>query len=288
MTGLGYMNTLRVVKRVEFGVYLDGGELGEILLPRLQVPEGCVPGDSLEVFLYHDTEHRLIATIQRPLAAVGEVGFLEVRSVNDVGAFLIWGVPKDLFVPFALQAEPMREARQYLVYVYLDRVSGRITGSSRLNRHIAKVDPDLPIGQEVSLVIGPRTEEGFRAIIDHRVWGFLYNNDLFREVRMGMKVQGFVKSVREDGKVDLCLDRPGYEKVDGVAAAILDEVIRQGGTLALSDSSPAADIQRCFGVSKKTFKKALGALFKDRKVLLEPGRILLAKPGATRDKPGSD
>ncbi|MBF0502133.1 MAG: GntR family transcriptional regulator [Candidatus Riflebacteria bacterium] len=270
---IGEVNTLRVVKTVDFGVYLDGGDLGEILLPGKQVPEGCEPDDMLEVFLYHDTENRLIATIQHPLAEVGEIGFLKVLAVNDVGAFLEWGIPKNLFVPFAQQQEPMKQDCSYLVAVYFDEASQRITGSTKLAKFISKDPVSLEIGQQVDLIVVNRTDIGFKTIINNKFWGFLYHSDIFQPISRGQKIQGYVRTIRDDGKVDLVLQKPGYEKIKDVAEQILDVIKAHGGSLPISDKSSAEEIKTLFGISKKTYKKAVGALFKARRITMDENGI---------------
>ncbi|MFZ2957043.1 MAG: S1-like domain-containing RNA-binding protein [Candidatus Ozemobacteraceae bacterium] len=273
MANIGALNTLQVVKTVDFGVYLDGEELGEILLPKKQVPEGCEPGDMLEVFLYHDTENRLIATIHHPLAVVGEIGFLKVTAVNDVGAFLEWGIPKNLFVPFAQQQEPLKQDCSYLTAVYWDEASQRITGSTKLAKFISKHPDSLEIGQLVDLIIANKTEIGFKTIINNTFWGFLYETDIFQPLTRGQKIQGYVKNIRDDGKVDLVLQKPGYEKVKDVAEQILVVLKAHGGTLPVTDKSSTEEIKNLFGISKKTYKKAVGALFKARKITMDENGI---------------
>ena len=276
MANIGQMNVLLVVKSVDFGVYLDGGELGEILLPKRQVPPECQIGDSLTVFLYHDTENRLIATIQKPYALIDEVGYLKVKTVNDIGAFLDWGIPKDLFVPFREQGQPMQPGNSYLVYVYFDKVSSRITGSSKLRKFLDKPWFELEVGKEVDLIIAEQTEAGFKAIINHAAWGLIFNSDVFQPLAVGDQVKGFVKAIREDGKYDLVLQKPGYEKVPGIAEQILDALQANGGFLPMNDDSSPEEIKNRFGISKKTFKKAIGALFKSRHITIEPKGISLA------------
>jgi hypothetical protein len=284
MAILGEMNTLTVVKSLEFGVYLDGQDLGEILLPRKQVPEDCQIGDQLDVFLYHDTENRLIATIQRPLATIGEIGFMKVTAVTAVGAFLEWGIPKNLFVPFSEQQPRMNKGESHLVAVYYDEKSQRITGSARLNKFIGKEQLDLVAGQEVDIIVAKRTPAGFKVVVADAAWGLVYHSDIFQSVTVGQRLTAYIKAAREDGRFDLLLQKPGYEKVPDVADTILDALRAHGGFLPVSDDSPPAEIQRLFGISKKTFKKALGALYKSRFVTIQEDGIALTP---TTDVPGS-
>ncbi|MBF0545052.1 MAG: GntR family transcriptional regulator [Candidatus Riflebacteria bacterium] len=280
MAKLGFFNTLEVVKSLDFGVYLDGEELGEILLPRKQVPENCQIGDFLEVFLYHDTERRLIATIFRPHAALEEVGYLKVSIVNEIGAFLEWGIPKDLFVPFHEQRQEMIKGSSYLVYVYFDEISQRIVGSSKLNKFLKKNKLDLGIGQEVDLIIADRTDAGYKAIVNKKAWGFIYQSDLFKKIFEGQQIKGYIKSVREDGKFDLLLEKPGYEKVEDIANRIFMTLQKHGGFMTVNDDSPAGEIKLLFGISKKTFKKAIGLLFRQRRInFIKSGIALPGNPG---------
>ncbi len=275
MPDIGKICALTVVKSLDFGVYLDAGDLGELLLPRRQVPDNCQIGDVLEVFIYHDTESRLITTIQKPHATVDQVGYMQVKSANDVGAFLDWGIPKDLFVPFREQSQPMRVGQSYLVYVYLDQISNRITGSSKLRKFLSKSEHTFTTGQEVDLIIAEQTDAGYKAIVDHGAWGLIFNSDVFQPLRIGQQIRGFIKTVRDDGKVDLVLQKPGYEKVSGIADQILDALSQAGGFLPFNDSTPPAEIQQRFGISKKTFKKAIGALFRERRIIIEEQGIRL-------------
>ena len=285
MPEIGKFNTLRVVKAVDFGVYLDGKTLGEILLPRRYVPEGCQPGDSVEVFLYHDSEDRLISTTQRPHAGVGDLAFLKVVAVNNFGAFLDWGLPKDLLVPFGEQQQQMKEGRFYMVYVYLDKTSRRIAASSKLEKFLAAQPTDFEKGQPVDLLIADRTDMGYKAIIDRIAWGVLYYNEVFQNLRQGQRIRGFIKNVRSDGKIDLCLQKPGYEKVLGLSENIMAVIRVHGGFLDVTDKTSAERIYSLFGISKKTFKKAIGALYKARRISIEMGGIALTQKMKGDKKP---
>lgn len=276
MASLGLMNRLPVLKLREIGAFLDGGELGEILLPHQQLPPRCNVGDELEVFLYHDTETRLIATTFRPHAVVGEVGYLRVVTVNDIGAFLEWGIPKNLFVPFGEQKYKMNQGQSYSVCVYIDPTSGRITGSSKLQKFFDRQRLELEIGREVEAMVFGRTDLGFRAVVEHGAWGFLYHNEVFQDLQPGQRIKAFVKSVREDGKCDLILQKPGYEKIPDLADVILQALEDHDGFLPLNDNSSAEAISQRFGISKKTFKKAIGALFRERRIIIETNGIRLA------------
>ena len=274
---LGKFNQLEVVKEVDFGVYLDGGEEGEILLPTRYVPEDCKIGDFLNVFLYLDMDERLIATTLTPLVQVGQFACLEVSWVNQFGAFLNWGLMKDLFVPFSEQKMKMQVGRSYVVHAHVDEESYRIVASAKVERYLSKDMPDYAPGAEVDILIWQKTDLGFKAIIDNKYSGLLYENEIFRALETGMQMKAFVKQVREDGKVDLILQKPGQGKVEDFAATLLDYIREQGGHITLHDKSPAEEIYDTFGVSKKTFKKAVGDLYKKHLVSLQENGIELAK-----------
>jgi predicted RNA-binding protein (virulence factor B family) len=277
MTGIGEVNTLTVVKELDHGVYLDGEDLGEILLPRRYVPEDCKPGDSMEVFIYLDSEDLMIATTEKPYAMVGQFAFLKVVSVNSVGAFLDWGLPKDLLVPFREQKQKMEVGRSYVVFVYLDDKTNRIVASSRLDKFLDTHPGRFKQGQEVDLFICETTEIGYKAIINNTHWGMLYKNEVFRQLALGCRINGFIQKVRDDGKIDLCLQKPGYEKVDGISEKIIDILIKQGGSLPVTDKSSPEIIYELFGISKKTYKKAVGSLYKKRRIIIGPGGIKLVE-----------
>lgn len=266
---LGKYNQLPVVKEVDFGVYLDGDDDGEILLPARYVPDGCKPGDLLNVFIYLDNEERLVATTQTPYAQVGDFACLEVSWTNEYGAFLNWGLMKDLFVPFREQKMKMQKGRRYVVHVHIDEDSFRIMASAKVERYLSKDKPPYKAGDPVDLLIWQRTELGYKAIVDNRFSGLLYANEVFRTLEPGMKLEAYVKQVRPDGKIDLELQRGGARKVDDFADTLLAYIDRSGGFTPFNDKSPAEEIYATFGVSKKTFKKAVGELYRKRLILIE-------------------
>ena len=274
---LGKFNQLEVVKEVDFGLYLDGGDEGEILLPTRYVPEDCKVGDMLNVFLYLDIDERLIATTLTPLVQVGQFACLEVSWVNQFGAFLNWGLMKDLFVPFSEQKMKMQVGRSYVVNAHVDEESYRIVASAKVERYLSKDMPDYAPGAEVDILIWQKTDLGFKAIIDNKYSGLLYENEIFRALETGMQMKAFVKQVREDGKVDLILQKPGFEKVDDFSKTLLEYIREHGGRINLNDKSPAEDIYDTFGVSKKTFKKGVGDLYKKRLISLHETGITLAE-----------
>lgn len=276
---LGKFNRLEVVKQVDFGMYLDGGDEGEILLPARYVPEGCEVGDWLNVFLYLDNEERLIATTLTPLVQVGQFACLEVAWINQYGAFLNWGLMKDLFVPFSEQKMKMEVGRKYVVHAHLDEESYRIVASAKVDRYLSKEKPDYQTGEEVSILIWQKTDLGFKAIIENEFAGLLYDSEIFQTLRTGDTLTAFIKQVREDGKIDLVLQKPGFERIEDFSKTLFDHIREHGGRLNLNDKSPAEEIYDVFGVSKKTFKKAVGDLYKKRLIVLnEDGIALAGKP----------
>ena len=275
MTEIGKINHLEVVKEVDFGIYLDGGDLGEILMPKRYVPEGTMPGDMLETFIYLDSEDRLVATTEKPLAMVEEFALLTVVSVTPVGAFLNWGLPKDLFVPFREQRQPMEEGKKYLVYVYVDTNTKRIAASSKIEHYLDNIPVDYDLDEEVDLIIVNETDLGYNAIIDNSHFGILYKNEVFQPLNPGDKVQGYIKKIRTDGKIDLRLEKIGYEKISSFVDRIIVELQKNKGFLPLTDKSSPEEIYNTFKISKKNFKAAIGALYKKRFISLDDTGIHL-------------
>ena len=273
---LGKFNQLEVVKQVDFGMYLDGGEEGEILLPSRYVPEDCKVGDILNVFLYLDIEERLIATTLTPLVQVGQFACLEVSWVNQFGAFLNWGLMKDLFVPFREQKMKMQVGKKYVVYAYIDEESYRIVASAKVERYLSKDKAEYLSGDKVDILIWQKTDLGFKAIIDNKYSGLLYDNEIFSTLETGMKMKAFVKQVREDGKIDLMLQKTGFDRVGDFSKVLLEYIEEQGGRISLNDKSPADEIYAVFGVSKKTFKKGVGDLYKKHLIILKEDGLILA------------
>ena len=264
MTEIGKYNTLNIVRETANGVYLDAEELGEILMPAKFVNDEIKSSGKATVFIYTDSEDRLVATTEQPLAKVGEFACLQVKAVTRVGAFLDWGLPKDLLVPFSEQNAKMQEGRGYWVYVYLDLLTRRIAASAKLHKFLDNTPPEYKTGEEVDLIVLEETELGYRCIINSEHTGMLYKNQVFRDLKLGEITKGYVQKVREDEKIDLLLEKPGYEKVDEISAKILNELGENKGFLAVSDKTSPEMIQAMFGISKKNFKKAIGALYKQR------------------------
>ncbi len=277
MLRIGQHNYLEVIKEVDFGFYLDSQDeqWGEILLPHNSAPKDCNVNDFLEVFIYFDSEDRIIATTHRPHAVVGEFNLLRVSAIEKVGAFLDWGLPKDLLVPFGEQKMRLKPERSYIVYVFRDEATGRIVGSTRLNKFVDQEPADYEVDQVVELLIVRETDLGYKAIINDAHYGFLYHNEVFKPLRVGKKLRGYIQKVREDGKIDLSLTKAGYEKVGGIAASVLAVLAKKGGFLPLTVKTPPEEISKLFGVSKKNYKKALGALYKQRLVAIDDDGIRL-------------
>lgn len=273
MIEIGKYNTLKVVRCMGSGLYLDGAEAGELLLPTDQAPEDCDVGDSVEVFLYYNADKKIVATTQRPYAAVGEFACLEVVDVLEIGAFLDWGLPKDLFVPLHEQKEAMEKGQFHIVYVYKDEKRDNLAASARLDAFLDKEPADFKENDKVDLLICNETDLGFKAIINNQFWGLLYKDEVFQELQYGQRIDGFIKKIRPGGKIDLSLHIQGYHKLDDLQQKILDEVRLNGGTLALTDKSAPEIIHELFGVSKKKYKMALGALYKARRILIEDDGI---------------
>lgn len=277
MAELGKYNTLTIAREVDFGVYLDASKGIEILMPSRYLPSEYQIGDTVNVFVYRDSEDRLIATTETPFAQVGDFVFLEVVGVSAFGAFLDWGLLKDLFVPHKEQKAKMQLGGKYLVYIYIDEETDRITASAKIDRYVSKETPPFNPGDKVDLLIYQFSDLGYKAIINNRYGGMLYEDETFRHLPIGCKTTGYIKQVREDNKIDLLLDEPGYGKVGGVSEEILNYLETNDGYLALNDKSPSEDIYEAFGVSKKTFKKAIGDLYKRRLITIEQAGIRKTK-----------
>ncbi len=259
---------MTVVRSVDFGIYLDGGDEGEVLLPARYVPDGVKEGDELDVFVYLDNEERLVATTQTPLAKVGDFACLEVAWVNEYGAFLNWGLMKDLFCPFREQKMRMEKGRRYIVHVHLDDESYRIVASAKVEHYFDTSFPPYKHGDEVELLVWQKTELGFKVIIDNRFSGLVYANQVFRDIRMGDRLEGYIDAVREDGKIDVMLQPTGRRMTKGLGDVIMEYLYANGGVCYLTDKSPAENIYQEFNVSKKNYKKALGDLYKRRLITI--------------------
>lgn len=274
---LGRMNRLTVVKAVDFGLYLDGGREGEILLPSRYVPENTQIGDEIDVFLYLDSEERLIATTEHPKAMVGDFAYLQVAWVNNFGAFLDWGLMKDLFVPFREQKMKMLKGQSYIVHLHIDEESYRIMASAKVERYLSKDMPPYKEGDEVDVLVWQKTDLGFKVIVDNRFGGLLYDSEVFRSLHTGDRTKAYIKQVRPDGKLDLTLNLHGKAAVDDFSEVLLEHLHKNGGKTSLGDKCPAEEIYAMFGVSKKVFKKAVGDLYKRRLIEIVPDGLRLVK-----------
>jgi predicted RNA-binding protein (virulence factor B family) len=275
MIEVGKYNELEVIKQMDFGIYLGDGT-AEILMPSKWVPNGTKIGDVMNVFIFRDSEGRLIATTIKPYAISGEFAFLEVQEVNNTGAFLDWGMEKNLLVPFREQIGKLEEGKSYVVFVYVDDQTDRIVASAKLNKFIEKDHVELQSGDIVDLLIFSETDKGLNAIINNTYIGLIYRNEIYDNLRIGDRVKGYVKQVREDNKIDLSLQKSGFELVDDVKWKILNLLKQKNGFLPLNDNSSPEEIKSVLQISKKAFKKAIGALYRERLVnLTEKGVELI-------------
>ncbi len=277
MAEIGKLNILKLVRETDNGVYLDGENLGEILMPRKFVTDEVRESQEAEVFIYTDSEDWLVATTETPLAKVGEFAFMKVVATSRFGAFLDWGLPKDLLVPFREQKAKMTDGGTYLVYVYLDLQTNRIAASAKIDKFLDNTPPGYETGDEVDLLIAEETDLGYKAIVNSEHWGMLYKNQVFQPLFIGQKTKGYVGKVRDDDKIDLLPEKPGYEKVDAISQKILDELKQNRGFMAVSDTTSPEMINALFGISKKNFKKAIGSLYKKRLIQFDSDGIRLVK-----------
>lgn len=277
MIKIGKFNKLAVVKTVDFGVYLDGGDGVEILLPARFAPEGCKPGDEVDVFLYKDSEDRLIATTDVPYAQVGEFAYMQVNQVNNTGAFLDWGIlGKELLVPYSQQKSKMHAGGVYLVYVYLDDASGRLVASAKVEKFLGNTLPEYKEGDEVQCLVTGETPIGYTVIVDNLHRGIIYRNETYRTPEVQETLSAHVVRVRPDGKIDVRIGGAVRERVGSLSDSILATLRANGGRLAVTDKSSPDEIRDMFRCSKKDFKKAVGALYKERRIVLKPDAIELA------------
>lgn len=277
MIRVGKYNKLNVLRETGSGYFLDGGELGDILLPGKYAPQQMQPGDIIEVFIYFDSEDRIIATNDDPYCEVGDFALLEVIAVNEVGAFLNWGLQKDLLVPFREQKVKMEPGSWHIVYVYIDDKTNRIAASAKVDKFLGKEPLTFQPGDEVELFIYGSSPLGFNAIINNAHWGMLYKSEVFQPLNRGEHITGYINKVREDGKIDLSLYPAGFRKAESSSALIMEYLDRNDGFMELTDKSPADDIYNVFGISKKNFKMALGTLYKERLIEMEKNGVRLKK-----------
>ena len=272
---LGEFNRLKIIKEVDFGLYLDGGDGERILLPRRYMPKEYERGEELDVFLYLDQDERLIATTEKPLAQVGDFAYLEVAWTNQYGAFLKWGPMKDLFCPFREQKKRMETGKSYIVHVHIDEESYRIMASAKVEHFFSTETPEFQQGEQVEILVWQKTELGFKVIINNSYPGLLYDNQIFRPLHTGDRLPAYISQVRQDGKVDLSIQPTGRQQTLDFAETLLQYLKDHGGSCDLGDKSNAEDIKERFQVSKKTFKKAIGDLYRQRLITLSPTGIVL-------------
>ncbi len=275
MVSIGVYNKLKVTSCVPAGIYVDGVQFGELIILRKNVIGSPKSGDEVDAFLFTDTEGNVAASMKRPLAMPGEVALLEVKATVAGGALVDWGMSDLLFVPGKEQLQKMLKGYFYIVYVLYDSESQCVIGSTKLDKYLTFTPGRLHLNQEVELLICDKSELGYRAIIDNNGFGFLYSHDVFQELEIGEKTQGYIKNIREDGKVDLYLHKPGYSKITDISDQILAKIKSKGGFIGITDKSPAEEIYEMFGVSKKNYKKAVGGLYKKGLILIKENGIAL-------------
>lgn len=287
---IGKYNQLQVLRRVDFGYFLKGdSRSGDVLLPNNEIDAGTLAAlekgtDRIEVFLYLDQEERIIATTRKPRAQVGDFAYLEVAWVNNYGAFLDWGLLKDLFVPFREQKMKMQKGQSYIVHIHMDEESYRIMASAKVERYLSQDYPPYQQGDEVDVLVWQKTDLGLKVIVDNQFAGLLYDDQVFRQLRTGDRTKAYVHQVRPDGKLDLILQRKGQAGVRDFTYDLLDYLRQNHGYTVLGDKSSPEDIYEVFGVSKKVFKKAVGDLYKRHKIRIEEDGIHLTESGSAEEK----
>ena len=278
MIELGKYQTLEIRRIVDFGAYLSvPGEDTEVLIPGRYLPENMQVGDSLEVFVYKDSEDRPIATTERPYATVGEFAFLSVNAVNDTGAFLDWGLPKDLLVPYGEQRMRMRRGGIYLVYIYVDKATGRIVATTKTDKYLGNVFPDYKLGDRVQALVVEHTDIGYKVIVDNLHTGMIYSNELYRAIEIEEMVTAYVKQVRDEGKIDLTVNEKAVVRQSDVAERIMNHLSKENAAPISEKMSPDI-IDMAFHCSKKDFKKAIGHLYKERMVVIAPDGTVSLPP----------
>lgn len=278
MIKLGEYNTLTILRETDPGLYLGDEEENVVLLPHKYKPENFEIDDEIEVFVYLDNEERPISTTLEPFLLLNSFGYLNCSDVNDYGAFMDWGLEKQLFIPFKEQARPMKVGNWYIVYLYLDELTNRLVGSSKTNRFVQNETLSVEAYEEVNILVTHLTDKGANVIVNGQHKGLIYLEDIFEDIRTGDRMKAFIKKIREDNKIDLVLQTPGYRSIEPNANFILEELKAAGGFLALHDKSDPVSIKNEMGMSKKSFKKAIGTLYKDKQIILkEDGIELITK-----------
>jgi predicted RNA-binding protein (virulence factor B family) len=277
MLQIGKINTLKVLRTVDAGMYLGDEDHNEVLLPNSSIKTKLKSRDMIDVFIYKDSEKRFIASTQIPVAQIYSFAFLQVKSVSDVGAFLDWGLEKDLFVPFSEQRSELEEGQFCVVYIYLDENSERLIGSTKINKFVSNEHLKVEEGEEVDLIVFEESPLGFSCIINGMHRGLMYRNDIYKEINLGDKLKGYIKTIREDNLIDLSLQKSGFKNVLSSTDIILEYLKENDGFLALTDKSSPDEIAKKFSMSKATFKKSIGVLYRQRKVLLKDDGVYLVK-----------
>ena len=275
MIELGKYSTLEVVKLVDFGVYLNAEDFGQVLLPKKYVPAETEVGDKLKIFLYLDSNDMIIATTQRPRTQVGQFSYLKAIATNKVGAFLDWGLDKDLLLPFGEQNKRVEEGFSYIVHTYINDMDDRIVASMKVDKFLDQTMPDYKVGDEVKLLVAGKSDLGYKAIIEDAHWGLIFYNAVFQELKIGRKVTGYIKQVRADGKIDLSLQPAEKKSFDSYTNTVLDKLKQADGYLPLGDKSDPELIYKEFSFSKKIFKKSIGSLFRAEIISIESDGIRL-------------
>lgn len=277
MLKIGEFNTLAVCDQFPFGFYLESGQKEKVLLPIDEAPNNCKPGQELDVFVYHDSDDRLVATLTQPKVMVNQVAFLKVKQIAKVGAFVDWGLKKDLLVPFSEQDKPMNEGMGYVVYVFQDEDTGRLAGSTILRDFLQEEGPYFTEKQAVDLLIYGRSDMGYKAVVNDTHLGLIFKDEVIKPLRIGQRTKGFIKRIRDDQKIDLCFQFHDAQARDDLTQQIIEDLEAHGGISTLTDKSSPEEISLRFNVSKGAYKKALGALFKQKRILLDKSKVTLLK-----------
>ena len=278
MLNAGEYQSLRIARIAEPGIYLTDEEGTEVLLPNRYVSLSDRVGDLAEVFVYHDSENRLIATRERPLATVGEAAVLEAVDRNAHGVFLAWGITaKDLFLPNRNVPFEVQMGCKYLVYLYRDNLTGRVVATTKLNKYISNSTISVRAHEQVDILVARRMEKGFRVVINNRHWGMIYDDQIFSSVKVGDRLVAYVHRISAEGRIDVMLQQEGHEQRDSAATKLLELLEKGKGVLPLGDKSSPEEIAAATGLSKKSFKRAVGQLYKERRITIEEDSIRLNK-----------
>jgi predicted RNA-binding protein (virulence factor B family) len=275
MLQIGKFNQLKVVNQLPFGFQLDGGAFGYVLLRHIDTPEGCKVGDLLNVFVYHDSDDRLVGTFNKPYAQINECAVLRVAAVNKVGAFLDWGLDKDLLLPFNEQERPVSEGMSVVVYVFYDDETERVVASAKLRDFLSEDGTDLTAKQSAELIVYAQTDMGYKAVVNKTHLGLIYKDEAFKKLRVGQRIKGYIKHIRDDNKIDLSVQLHDDQARKSLADQIIEDLEAHGGISTLTDKSPAEEIYQRFNVSKNTYKKALGGLYKTKLIKLDKTKVTL-------------